>query len=79
MREQFKELALEAGGSFFPDVNSTQLEKFGELVVQKCVKVIDDNIPVLDHNEMQEDYAKGYNNAMINCIYYIREHFKVHS
>jgi hypothetical protein len=42
MNQKFKELALEAGGSHYPEVNSVQLEKFANLVVQECI----DNIKV---------------------------------
>jgi hypothetical protein len=36
MNERIKELALQAGGSHYPDVNTAQLEKFAELIVQDC-------------------------------------------
>jgi len=37
MNEKIKELALQAGGSHYPDVNTKQLEKFAELLVLECV------------------------------------------
>jgi hypothetical protein len=36
MNERIKELALQAGGSHYPDVNTAQLEKFAELIIQDC-------------------------------------------
>jgi hypothetical protein len=39
MNQRIKELALEAGGSHYPDVNTKQLERFAELIVQECVNV----------------------------------------
>ena len=36
MNERIKELALQTGGSHYPDVNTAQLEKFAELIIQDC-------------------------------------------
>jgi len=41
MNERIKELALQAGGSHYPEVNSVQLEKFAELIVRDCMDVVD--------------------------------------
>lgn len=41
MNEKYKELALQAGGSHYPTVNSTQLEKFAQLIVAECIKTIE--------------------------------------
>jgi hypothetical protein len=42
MNKQIKELALQAGGSHYPDVNSQQLEKFAELLINECCKIMID-------------------------------------
>ena len=42
MNKQIKELALQAGGSHYPDVNSGQLEKFAELLINECCKIMID-------------------------------------
>jgi len=39
MNERIKELALQAGGSHYPEVNSVQLEKFAELIVRECAEI----------------------------------------
>ena len=39
-KEILKELALQAGGSHYPDVGGATLEKFAELLVKECIKVI---------------------------------------
>ena len=36
MNKRIKEIALQAGGSHYPDVNSETLEKFAELIVREC-------------------------------------------
>ena len=40
MKQKIKELALEAGGSFYPEVGGVVLEKFAELMLQECVKAV---------------------------------------
>ena len=39
MNEKIKELALQAGGSHYPDVNSKQLEQFAELILKECIDI----------------------------------------
>jgi|APGre2960657373_1045057.scaffolds.fasta_scaffold172283_2 hypothetical protein len=41
MNKRIKELALQAGGSHYPEVNSETLEKFAELVVRECAAQVD--------------------------------------
>jgi hypothetical protein len=40
MNERIKEIALQAGGSHYPDVGGKTLEKFAELIVRECLEVI---------------------------------------
>jgi hypothetical protein len=47
MNEQIKELALQAGGSHYPDVGGKTLEKFAELIVLKCAEIADTAEPFL--------------------------------
>ena len=42
MNEQIKELALQAGGSHYPEVGGELLEKFAMLVIKECAKVVND-------------------------------------
>lgn len=39
-KELFKRIALEAGGSHYPDVGGKTLEKFAELIVHECVEAV---------------------------------------
>jgi hypothetical protein len=41
MNKRIKELALQAGGSHYPDVNKETLEKFAELVIRECAAQVD--------------------------------------
>lgn len=39
-KEIFKEIALQAGGSHYPDVGGATLEKFAELLLEKVIEVV---------------------------------------
>jgi len=41
MKKAFKELALQAGGSHYPDVGGELLEKFSELMLAEVIDIID--------------------------------------
>ena len=41
MNKRIKELALQAGGSHYPDVNKETLEKFAELIIRECAAQVD--------------------------------------
>jgi hypothetical protein len=40
MNENIKEIALQAGGSHYPDVGGVTLEKFAQMIVQECAEQI---------------------------------------
>jgi len=42
MNEKIREIALEAGGSTYPEVNTTQLVKFAELILQDVLDICED-------------------------------------
>ena len=53
-------------------------EEFAELLIRECVQTLIDNTPERYTNESaEEDWDKGYDQAMRDCIHYIREHFGV--
>ncbi len=39
MNPKIKELALQAGGSHYPDVGGETLEKFAELIIEECAEL----------------------------------------
>ena len=43
MNERIKEIALQAGGSHYPEVNSMQLEKFADMLIRECADIAIDN------------------------------------
>jgi hypothetical protein len=60
---------------YYPVFNK---EKFAEMIVAECVRTLIDHTPVLFTNEVaEEDWDKGYDRAMKDCVHYIQEHFGV--
>jgi hypothetical protein len=41
MKQPYYDIALAAGGSYYPDVGGRLLEQFGQLVVQRCMALAD--------------------------------------
>ncbi len=54
MNERIKQLALQAGGSHYPEVNSMQLEKFAELIVKECVDIVENQGAHMRYNHLAE-------------------------
>ena len=55
-----------------------QLNRFAELIVRECVQTLIDNTPERYTNEAaEEDWDKGYDQAMRDCVHHIQEHFGV--
>ena len=53
-------------------------EKFAELIVRECVQTLIDKTPEWYTNEAsEEDWDKGYDRAMKDCVHHIKEHFGV--
>ena len=38
MNKHFKQLSLMAGGSHYPSINPDLQQRFGELIVEECIK-----------------------------------------
>ena len=57
MNERIKEIALQAGGSHYPNVGGKTLEKFAELIVRECAKVYWS----IDDGELHDEYVKALN------------------
>jgi len=73
MNELMKKLALEAGGSHYPDVNTKQLVYYTELVVRECYQA------VLDVPMYYNDYRKQIEDAVVqNCARAVLERFDLY-
>lgn len=61
----------------FPE-DTTWREKFAQLIIRECVQTLIDNTPERYTNEAaEEDWDKGYDRAMKDCVHHIQEHFGV--
>ena len=70
MREVIKEIALQAGGSFYPDVNGETLEKFADLLIAKCIDVIHDAPMHHSYTTFDVDRAGA---TKLECIKHIKK------
>lgn len=76
LQEHIKQaiFAVEQEGIILP----IMLEKFAELIVSECIQTLIDNTPERYTNESaEEDWDKGYDRAMKDCVHHIQEHFGV--
>ena len=53
MTQKVYEVALQTGGSFFPDTNTALLQKFAENIVEECAKIAntDASYPYTDYGD----------------------------
>ena len=53
MTQKVYEVALQSGGSFFPDTNTALLQKFAEAIVEECAQVAntDASYPYSDYGD----------------------------
>ena len=80
MNERILELAKQCGywSGQTIEMNDVGIEKFAELIVRECVQTLIDNTPERYTNESaEEDWDKGYDRAMKDCVHHIQEHFGV--
>ena len=66
MNKNIKELALEAGGSHYPEVNTAQLEYFAKLIVLECARI----------GELKEQGNADYDTDT-SVGWYMRQHFGI--
>ena len=82
MNERIQELVEQAedwadNQNFYEsDYRDYLMEKFAGLIVRECGQVLVDNTPIVN---LVEDWDKGYDRAMNDCIHHIYEHFGVES
>lgn len=85
MNQRIQELAEQTGyiwhASGDPQIyefTPEKLEKFVESIVRECVQTLIDNSPAIYTNEVaEEEWDKGYDRAMTDCVHHIKEHFGV--
>jgi hypothetical protein len=53
MTQRVYQIALQTGGSFFPDTNSELLQRYAENIVEECAKIADSgtSMPYLGYGD----------------------------
>ena len=78
MNQRLKELLEQAGVKYVTMPKDTVYEKFAELIVRECAQLIlDKKMGDLGDNPGVKEWEEGYNEAVHDCYYLIREHFGV--
>ena len=73
MNEKFKRLALEAGGSTYPEVGGKNLERFAELLIQECIDVVKTTPMHCAMTSFQEGIVKC---TISESVKTLKEHFE---
>lgn len=73
MKQKVKELALAAGGSFYPEVGGAVLEKFAELMLAECIRVIKTSPKHCACTTFQESIVDC---TVAKSIQILKEHFE---
>ena len=90
MNERIIKLGLESGMLNYVDLETPRhyflcghadeecLNKFAELIVRECIQTLVDNTPRASYKwSAEEDWDRGYDRAMRDCVHHIQEHFGV--
>lgn len=80
MNKRIQEFAHRCGFTEYrgdDGADDESLTKFAELIVRECVQTLKDNTPVIDEHDSVEDWDRGYDRAMKDCVHHIQEHFGV--
>ena len=74
MKKVYHDIALQVGGSHYPEVGGDLLEKFGDMVVQKCIDILQSG----DYrSSTYTTFDKTFNPRIVQqCISNIKESFK---
>ena len=73
-KEIFKEIALQAGGSHYPEVGGELLEKFAELLIERVIKTVEET----PTTHAYTTYDKGLIDSTIDkCAAQIRKEFDI--
>jgi hypothetical protein len=71
-KELLKQFQIEAGGSHYPSINPHMQEQLAKLIVQECVRVVENLSPGYDdyRNQIEDAFRR-------DCVQEIKQHFGV--
>jgi hypothetical protein len=52
-------------------------QKFAEVIIEECIDIIDNNIPLLEGDKSDDPASMAYGQGMYDCMNLIEEHFGV--
>jgi hypothetical protein len=73
MKQKIHDLALEAGGSHYPTVGGATLEKFAELLIAECIRVVEATPRHCAMTTFQESIVDCTIDASVKAL---KEHFE---
>lgn len=74
MKDVYKEIALQAGGSHYPAVGGDLLQKFADLLVKECIKVVEET----PRNAAFTTFDTGVvENTIKNSVNQLKEKFEL--
>jgi hypothetical protein len=74
MNEKIKEIALQTGGSHYPNVNSELLEMFANMIINECINAVKETeFKEIIYTTFDRDMANG---IKIRCVDNINQRFK---
>ena len=73
MKQKIHDLALEAGGSHYPTVGGVTLEKFAELLIEECIRVVEATPMHCATTTVQEGIVKC---TISESVKTLKEHFE---
>jgi len=73
MKQKIHDLALEAGGSHYPTVGGANLEKFAELLIEECIRVVEATPLHCAKTTFQQDIVKCTIDQSVDAL---RKHFE---
>lgn len=73
MRKEFEHIALLAGGSHYPQVGGENLDLFGRLLVEDCIKVV--SARTID--DERTEWENGYNSALRKIAFDLKQKYKI--
>ena len=72
MNDKLKEIALQAGGSHYPDVGGVTLEKFARLLIAECIDAVKNTPTTAAYTTFDLDVVK---NTIAKSVKSIEERF----
>ena len=59
IKQQYFDLALEAGGSHYPEVGGALLSTFGDIVVKECIRLAKENSDAATAAGLEQRFGVG--------------------